>query len=99
MDAIAEAVAESGIKANLSRGATMLLGDEFDDRSFPACKELREVTRKWNGYDDGRIKIEGSRSEYLFGVSPKDAGLPEFDSNGRYTRPVIQSADMTFTFG
>lgn len=60
VDAIAEAVAESGIKANLSRGATMLLGDEFDDRSFPACKELREVTRKWNGYDDGRIKIEAS---------------------------------------
>ena len=60
VDAIAEAVAQSGIKANLSRGATMLLGDEFDDRSFPACKELREVTRKWNGYDDGRIKIEAS---------------------------------------
>ena len=50
-------------------------------------------------WPNGRIKIEGSRSEYLFGVSPKDAGLPEFDSNGRYTRPVIQSADMTFTFG
>ena len=49
-------------------------------------------------WPNGRIKIEGSRSEYLFGVSPKDAGLPEFDSNGRYTRPVIQSADMTFNY-
>ncbi len=61
VDAIAEAVAESGIKANLARGATMLLpADEFDDRTFPACKELREVTRKWNGFDSGRIKIEAS---------------------------------------
>ena len=61
VDAIAEAVAESGIKANLARGTTMLLpADEFDDRTFPACKELREVTRKWNGYDGGRIKIEAS---------------------------------------
>ena len=60
VDAIAEAVAQSGIKANLARGTTMFLGEEFDDRTFPACKELREVTRKWNGYDDGRIKIEAS---------------------------------------
>ena len=50
-------------------------------------------------WPNGHIKIEGSRSEYLFGVSPKDAGLSEFDSNGRYTRPVIQSADMTFNYG
>lgn len=49
-------------------------------------------------WPNGRIRIEGSRSEYLFGVSPKDAGLPEFDLNGRYTLPIIQSADMTFAY-
>ena len=35
-DAICEAVAESGIKANISRGMTMFLGDEFDFEKFPA---------------------------------------------------------------
>ena len=49
-------------------------------------------------WPNGRIRIEGARSEYLFGVSPKDAGLPEFDMNGRYTHPMIQSADMTFAY-
>ena len=29
-DAVAQAVAESGIKANISRGTTMFIGDDFD---------------------------------------------------------------------
>lgn len=59
-DAICEAVAESGIKANISRGTTMFIGDDFDEKTFPGCKELREVKNKWHGYDNGRIKIEAS---------------------------------------
>ena len=49
-------------------------------------------------WPNGRIKIEGSKSDWLFGVSPKDAGYPACDSDGRETLPVIQSADMTFTY-
>ncbi len=63
-DAIAEAVAESGIKANLSRGNT-LFTEDFDFESYPACRELRELHEKWNGYDNGRIKVETSvHAEY-----------------------------------
>ena len=63
--AIAEAVAESGIKANLSRGTTMFIGDEFDFETFPACRELVAAKEKWHGYDAGRIQIEASiHAEY-----------------------------------
>lgn len=58
-DEIAEAVAQSGIKANIARGTT-LFTEEFDFETYPACKELRELQKKWNGYDNGRIKIEAS---------------------------------------
>ena len=49
-------------------------------------------------WPDGRIRIDGSKSDWLFGVSPRDAGYPVHDSNGRYTLPVIQSADMRFVY-
>ena len=50
-------------------------------------------------WPDGRIKIDGSKADYLFGVSPKIAGLPEYDSHGRYVSPVIRSTDMRFVYG
>ena len=63
-EAIAEAVAESGIKANLSRGIT-LFSDEFDFETFPACRELAALREKWDGYDNGRIRVEASiHAEY-----------------------------------
>lgn len=46
----------------------------------------------------GGIRIDGSKSDWLFGVTPKMAGFPEFDSNGRYKRPVIQSAEFKMTY-
>ena len=49
-------------------------------------------------WPDGRIKIDGSKSDWLFGVSPTDAGYPECDQDGRETHPMIQSADMTFNY-
>ena len=65
MDAIAGAVAESGIKANISRSPTMFIGDEFDRHTFPACLELRDMVEKWHEYDDGRIRIDaGVHGEY-----------------------------------
>lgn len=50
-------------------------------------------------WPDGRVKIEGSKADWLFGVTPKAAGYSEYDSNGRYTLPVIQSADLQFRYG
>ena len=49
-------------------------------------------------WPDGRIKIDGSKSDYLFGVTPADAGYPDCDQDGRETHPMIQSADMTFNY-
>ena len=65
-EAVAEAVAESGIKANLARGTTMFLPpDEFRFDTFPACQELVAVKEKWHGYDAGRIRVEASvHAEY-----------------------------------
>ncbi len=59
-DAVCEAVAETGIKANISRGTTMFLGDDFDPKTFWGCQELRQTKNKWHGYDDGRIRVEAS---------------------------------------
>lgn len=56
-DEICEAVAESGIKANISRGTTMF-AEEFDVETFPACVEMMELHKKWHGYDNGRIQTE-----------------------------------------
>ena len=46
-------------------------------------------------WPNGRIKIDGSKSDYLFGVSPQLAGYPACDDDGRETLPLIQSADLT----
>ena len=63
-DEIAQAVAESGIKANLARGTTLFAEDfAFDD--YPACRELVALKEKWHGYDGGRIRVEASvHAEY-----------------------------------
>ena len=58
-DEICQAVAESGIKANISRGTSMFLGDDFCFDTFPACRELVELKDKWHNYDNGRIKRQG----------------------------------------
>ncbi len=81
IDAIAEAAAESGIKANISRGTTMFLGDGFDFETFPACRELVAAHERWDGYDGGRIHIEASvHAEYTSTCQLWDA-LSEFCIN------------------
>lgn len=63
-DEIAEAVAQSGIKANLSPSTT-LFGEEFDVETHPGCKALIAAKDKWDGYDEGRIRIDaGIHAEY-----------------------------------
>ena len=79
-NATAEAVAESGIKANIARGAT-LFGEDFDFETHPACRELVALKEKWDGYDNGRIKIEASvHAEYTSTYQLWDA-LAEYAVN------------------
>ena len=66
-DATAEAVAESGIKANLALSAYRFIdqNEDFDFDTDEQCQELCRVKDRWHGYDEGRIKIDvGFHSEY-----------------------------------
>ena len=40
-DDICDVIAKSGMKANISRGTSMFLGDDFDFEKFPACQTLQ----------------------------------------------------------
>ena len=62
-DAVADAVAQAGIKANL--GVSMAMGPEdidnaegFDPQRFSPFLELQQMREKWHGYDNGRIQID-----------------------------------------
>ena len=66
-DATAKAVAESGIKANLALSIYRFIdqNEEFDFDTDEQCKELVRLAEKWNGFDEGRIKIDaGIYAEY-----------------------------------
>ncbi len=66
-DATAEAVAESGIKANIALSSYRFIdqNEEFDFETDEQCAELRRVVEKWHGHDNGRIKIDaGIYAEY-----------------------------------
>lgn len=79
-DEIAEAVAESGIKANISRAVTFF-GEEFDFEKDPRCQEMVALKEKWHGFDNGRIKIEASiHGEYTSDYRVWDA-LSEYAIN------------------
>ena len=59
-DAVAEAAAETGIKANVAMSAYRFIdhSEGFDFDTDEQCKELCRVRKKWHGYDDGRIRID-----------------------------------------
>lgn len=66
-DATAEAAAESGINANLALSAYRFIdeNEDFDFDTDAQCQELCRIVQKWNGYDDGRIRIDaGIYAEY-----------------------------------
>ena len=66
-NATAEAVAESGIKANVALSAYRFIDacEEFDFDTDEQCQELLRVAEKWNGHDDGRIRVDaGIHAEY-----------------------------------
>lgn len=66
-NATAEAVAQSGIKANLALSSYRFIdqNEDFDFETDEQCQELVRVVDKWHGFDDGRIKIDaGIYAEY-----------------------------------
>ena len=66
-NATAEAIAETGIKGNLALSSYRFIdqNEEFDFNTDEQCQELCRVVEKWNGYDEGRIRIDaGIFAEY-----------------------------------
>lgn len=66
-EATAQAVAESGIKANLSLSSYRFIdpSEDFDFESDEQCRELVRLVDTWHGYDNDRIKIDaGFYAEY-----------------------------------
>jgi len=66
-EATAEAAAQAGIKANIALSSNRFTdeNEEFDFETDPQCQLLRQVCAKWNGFDNGRIRIDaGIYAEY-----------------------------------
>ena len=66
-NATADAVAQSGIKANLALSSYRFIdqNEDFDFDTDEQCQELVRVVDKWHGHDNGRIKIDaGIYAEY-----------------------------------
>lgn len=66
-NATAEAVAQSGIKANLSLSSYRFIdqNEDFDFETDEQCRELVKITDRWHGFDNGRIRIDaGIYAEY-----------------------------------
>ena len=66
-EATAQAVAQSGIKANLALSAYRFIdqNEAFDFETDEQCQEMVRLTEKWHGFDDGRIRIDsGIYAEY-----------------------------------
>lgn len=66
-EATAQAVEESGIKANLALSTYRFIdeNEEFDFNTDEQCRELVRLAKKWHGFDNGRIKIDaGIWAEY-----------------------------------
>ena len=66
-NATAEAIAETGMKANLALSAYRFVdaNEYFDFDTDEQCQELCRVVDKWHGYDAGRIRIDaGLYAEY-----------------------------------
>ena len=60
-EATAQAVKESGIKANLALSSYRFIdqNEDFDFEKDEQCQELVRLVDAWHGFDDNRIKIDG----------------------------------------
>ncbi len=67
---IAQAVAASGISANIARSVTIFSPTDRPE-DYYACKDLEEFRRQWGGQGDDQIKAEVSiHAEYTSFLSP-----------------------------
>ena len=67
-DAVAQAAADAGIKANVALASYRFIdhNEEFDFETDDQCVEAARVADKWHGYDGDRIKIDaGLYAEYI----------------------------------
>lgn len=65
--AVAQAAAESGIKANISMACSLFTdeNEDFDFEKDTGCIKLRDCTDAFHGYAGGRIRIDaGIHAEY-----------------------------------
>ena len=65
------------------RGATHTLG---------WTEPLSAILTLW---PNGRIRIEGSKAGWLYGVDPKKAGVYDVDETARYITPEIRDLDIS----
>ena len=66
-EATAQAVAQSGIKANLALSAHRFIdqNEDFDFEEDEQCKEQVRLAEKWHNYENGQIRIDaGLYAEY-----------------------------------
>lgn len=81
-DEIAQAVAQSGIKANISCGCK-LFAEDFDLEKDEGFQQMEMLHDKWNGYDNGRIKVDASiYAEYTSNYRLWDA-IAEYAINNK----------------
>ena len=67
-EAVAQAAAESGIKANVAMASYRYIDacEDFDFEKDDQCAEAARVADKWHGHDEGRIRIDaGLEAEYI----------------------------------
>ena len=82
-NATAEAVAESGIKANLALSSYRFIdqNEDFDFETDEQCRELVKVKEAWHGYDGGRIRIDaGIYAEYTSNYRRSEEHTSELQS-------------------
>ena len=81
-EATAQAIAESGMKANIALSCNRFTDENepFDFETDEQCRELCRVADKWNGHEDGRIRIDaGIHAEYTSNY-PLWEGLADYAS-------------------
>ena len=70
-DDIIDEVASAGINGNIARGTTCFAPCE-NPANYPACRELAATAEKWNGYNNGQIKVDVSiHGEYTSYQAPE----------------------------
>lgn len=66
-EAVAEAAAQSGIRANIALAANRFINDceDFDFETDEQCRALCRLADTWHGFDEDRIRIDaGIYAEY-----------------------------------